>query len=409
VERAELLSSTIAREIDRDAGEVIATDFVPTTSAAQYLERRVAKILAPRRVGWRLRPLWLLGCRDVVYRRAYGVVGVIGTWNYPLFINAVPILQALVAGNAVVWKPSERMPETAAVLTAIFHDAGFPKDILITLPATREGGAELAEADVDYVHFTGSDTVGRKLAARLGERLIPSTLELSGADALFVCKDANLSMAARTAWYGATLNRGRTCMATRRVLVDRVVYSQFQQELEKVKATAKTTTRVIDPATPDMPECVEPSFESILAIMPYDTIDEALQLFSRCEYSLTVSFFTADHNLVDKLAPRLKAGSVLVNDVIVPAAHPATPFGGRGASGWGTSQGDEGLLGMTVPQHVSHRYGTFRAHLDATLDHNPYATDIIEGSLRFSHAPRLRDRWRGFWRLLRGLRKLGKS
>jgi aldehyde dehydrogenase (NAD+) len=95
----------------------------------------------------------------------------------------------------------------------------------------------------------------------------------------------------------------------------------------------------------------------------------------------------------------------VVNDVIVPTAHPATPFGGRRASGWGITQGEEGLLGMTVPQVVSTRSGTFRPHVDAGLTGDPAAFDVARGALRLTHGRGLGERWRGFKQLLGGLRR----
>src|SRR5207248_7933829 len=96
----------------------------------------------------------------------------------------------------------------------------------------REAGAELIEADIDHVVFTGSAAVGRKIAARLGERLISSTLELSGCDAMFVLADADVEMAAKAAWFGATLNRGQTCIAVRRAFVHRAVYDEVLRTLQ---------------------------------------------------------------------------------------------------------------------------------------------------------------------------------
>src|SRR5439155_21927028 len=95
------------------------------------------------------------------------------------------------------------------------------------LPATREGGEALADADIDHVIFTGSSATGRRLAEHLGRRLVTSTLELSGCDALFVLEDADVDLAARAAWFGATVNRGQTCLASRRVLVQRDLYQAF--------------------------------------------------------------------------------------------------------------------------------------------------------------------------------------
>ena len=148
------------------------------------------------------------------------------------------IAQALVAGNAVLWKPSENVPRTAELTHALFLEAGFPRELFQMLPATREAGPQLAEADVDHVVFTGSDAVGRKLAARLGERLVPSTLELSGCDAMFVLADADVEMAAQAAWFGVTLNRGQTCIAVRRIFVQRAKLDAFADALRKLAANA---------------------------------------------------------------------------------------------------------------------------------------------------------------------------
>ena len=104
------------------------------------------------------------------------------------------------------------------------------------------------------------------------------------------------------------------------------------------------------------------------------------------------------------LAANLRAGSVIVNDVIVPTAHPGTPFGGRGASGWGVTGGVEGLLGMTVPQVVSVRSGRFRPHVDAAILNDPSAADVTRGLLRMSHSRGFVERFRGFRQLIRGFR-----
>src|SRR5580698_617015 len=237
--RTDALIEVANADIGRPPVEVIATELLPSTAALKFLEQKAQWTLAPRRIGWRLRPTWLVGCRDAIHRRAWGVVGVIGTWNYPIYLNVGPIAQALVAGNAVLWKPSENAPKTADLLHALFLEAGFPAELFHKLPATREAGPMLAEADIDRVVFTGSDTVGRKLAAKLGERLIPSTLELSGCDAMFVLADANVELAVKAAWFGVTLNRGQTCIAVRRVFIHRSIYEAFTEAVRKLPLNVK--------------------------------------------------------------------------------------------------------------------------------------------------------------------------
>ena len=244
VEHADELTAAVLADVRRPPDEVVGTDLLPVAAACKFLLAEAERILRPKKVGGR--PLWLFGTRDTVHRRPYGVVGLIGTWNYPVYLTAIPVLQALVAGNGVLWKPSELTPRTAEVLHDLFLRAGFPADLVVRLPATREAGPQLAEADVDFVHFTGSDRVGRKLAARLGERLIPSALELSGVDAVVVLPDADVRLAARSAWFGATLNAGQTCLAARRILVHRDVYEGFVAELRPL-VEASGPARLVTP------------------------------------------------------------------------------------------------------------------------------------------------------------------
>jgi acyl-CoA reductase-like NAD-dependent aldehyde dehydrogenase len=445
VERTDDLSAAVRADIGRPALEVLATELLPSAAALKFLEKRAARVLAPQRIGSGLRPTWLMGCRDVIHRRPWGVVGVIGTWNYPIYLNVGPIAQALTAGNAVVWKPSENAPRTADLLHALFLEAGFPRDLFQKLPATREAGPQLAETEVDHIAFTGSDVVGRKLAARLGERLIPSTLELSGCDAMFVLADANLEMAAKAAWFGVSLNRGQTCIAVRRSFVQRERYPEFVAALRPFIEKAESMTLVMEsqcaqaerliadavkrgatlfhPPTavgglstavsptlltdvhPDAAICREASFAPITCVIPFDTIDDAMSLAARSPFGLSASIFTADTNAAKELAARISAGSVIVNDVLAPTAHPATPFGGRGASGWGVTQGAEGLLGMTVPQVVTVRKGTFRPHLDEAANPDPATVDLLRGLMRWTHARGLGEKLRGLWQMIRGVRK----
>lgn len=447
VREADRLTAAVERDIARPPGEVLATDLLPTADACRYLERDASRVLAPRPVPWTRRPVWLFGERDVVHHRPHGVVAVIGTWNYPVFLNGVQIVQALTAGNGVLWKPSELVPHTAEVLSALFAQAGYPPDLVRVLPATREAGPLVAEAEVDHVVFTGSAAVGRRLAARLGERLVGSTLELSGCDALFVLADADLKLAAKAVWFGATLNKGQTCLAVRRAFVQWPVYNAFLDELRPLVATARPValalesqarqaevllreavaagakplddrdwdaeppavgavcwpTAVCD-ARPEMAVCREASFAPVLAVIPFHELDDALAMDRTCGYGLGASVFTRTPRKGERMASRLRVGMVSVNDTIAPTGHPGTPFGGRGASGWGVTQGPEGLRAMTVPQVVSVRRGTFRPHYDP-IDENPAMAEAMRGLLEWGHAAGLRARLRGLWRLVRSGRR----
>ncbi len=441
----EALYAAVARDLDKPSHETLACEILPLADACRFLERRAASLLRPRRLSVGLRPLWLWGQSDTVLRRPRGVVAIIGTWNYPLYLNGTQIVQALTVGNAVVWKPSEVAPASAAVLHDLLLCAGFPAELCPMLEPTRQAGEALLEADIDHLVFTGSAATGRAIARKLGERLIPSTLELSGCDALFVLNDADVPLAARAAWFGATLNRGQTCLASRRIFVQRDVYSAFVEALrsEASRASAvalalpaqsqlaarlvrealaeggrllleqstagddRCVPQVVIDARPEMALCREASFAPIAAVVPFGSVQEALGMEQQCPYALGASIFTKDERRARHLAESLRAGMVTINDVIVSTAHPATPFGGRRDSGWGSTQGAEGLLEMTVPQVVSARGGSFRPHYELALGQDARRQEeMLRGLLQSGHAPTWFQRLRGWLRLARGARHL---
>ncbi len=445
VEHCDALCAAVARDLDKPSHETLACEVLPLADACRFLERRAACLLRPRRLSISSRPLWLWGQRDTVLRRPRGVVAIIGTWNYPLYLNGTQIVQGLTAGNAIVWKPSEVAPASAAVLHDLLLRAGFPADLCPMLEPTRRAGEALIEADIDHLVFTGSASTGCAIACRLGERLIPSTLELSGCDALFVLNDADVPLAARAAWFGTTLNRGQTCLASRRIFVQRDVYSAFvealRSEARRASAVAlalpaqtrlaerlvrealaeggrllletpaasddRCVPQAVIDARPDMALCREASFAPIAAVLPFDSVEEALGMERQCPYALGASIFTKDERRARHLAESLRAGMVTINDVIVSTAHPATPFGGSGASGWGSTQGVEGLLEMTVPQVVSARSGSFRPHYELALGQDARRQEeMLRGLLQSAHAPTWFQRLRGWLRLVRGARRL---
>jgi acyl-CoA reductase-like NAD-dependent aldehyde dehydrogenase len=438
------LCAAVARDLGKPFEETLAGELLPLAAACKYLEHQASTVLRPRRVPLRLTPLWLLGQSDRVYRRPRGVVGIIGTWNYPLFLSGVQMIQALAAGNAVLWKPSEVTPSSADALFGLATRAGFPSGLIERLPATREAGPQLANADVDHVVFTGSSATGRRLAETLGKRLITSTMELSGLDALYVFADANVPLAAKAAWFGATINRGQTCIASRRVVVQRAVYQPFIEALKPLaagaapqplalEAQARQAERLVQEAIADgaslldagaetlpgengntcrptivvdaqanMSICREASFAPLVAVLPFEDEADLLRIDAACTYGLGVGVFTASPARARRLASHLRAGMVTVNDVVIPTAHPATPFGGIGESGWGSTQGDEGLLEMTVPQVVSVRGGSFRPHYGAAVGKPPMSPEAFRGLLQYSHGETLGQRLAGLWHVIRG-------
>jgi acyl-CoA reductase-like NAD-dependent aldehyde dehydrogenase len=459
VQESEALCGAVHRDIGKPADEALAGELLPFAEACRFLARNATSLLRPRRVSSGQRPLWLWGQTDKIWRRPRGIVGIIGTWNYPVFLNGVQIVQALTAGNAVVWKPSELGPSSALVLRSLFEQAGYPPDLVSVLPATREAGQELANADIDHVVFTGSSRTGRKLAETLGRRLISSTMELSGCDAMFVLEDANVNLAAQAAWFSATANRGQTCISSRRAFVHESIYQPFLDALKPFAesaapvhlalesqaeqadrliqdavsegavavrpveasgngggaiapgpdadrlASAACWPTVVADARPEMAICQEASFAPIIAVLPFARVEDAINMDASCSYGLAASIFTASRSRANELASRLRVGMVAINDVIVPTAHPATPFGGRRESGWGVTQGAEGLLEMTIPQVVSVKGGKFRPHYSTATGKPFLSASGFQGMLEWGHAATFGQRFHGLRRLIRAIRK----
>lgn len=442
------LGDAVKADIDKPRVEALSAEILPLADAIKFLEKRAEGLLKPRRISLIDRPLWLFGSVDKVLRQPRGVVGIIGTWNYPIMLNGVQIVQALTAGNAVIWKPSEVAPTVAKVMERWLSSATLPAKLVQVLPATREYGPAMAEADVDHIVFTGHDSTGRKLAARLGERLISSTLELSGHDAMLVMPDADLKLAASAAWFGLNLNAGQTCIATRRLFVPASKLVEFEQALVRRAAEQPVTPRklaqnsavghaekleqeaiqqgaryviaptnssqenfspvVLTAVRPDMEIAKAALFVPVMLILPYDdaTLEKdqgkhLLEQVNQCDYCLGLSLFSRNpQHWLDKL-PFLPAGGISMNDVIIGTAHPAAPFGGIRSSGWGTTQGAEGLLEMTIPQHISFKKGTWRPHYD-TRPNNPFLNEkLLQRMIQWRHSATFVERWKGFWGMLR--------
>ncbi|MBY0261460.1 MAG: aldehyde dehydrogenase family protein [Phycisphaerales bacterium] len=384
------LNSIIEDEIGKSAWEAFSGDILPLLAACRWHERHARRILAPRALLGG--PVWLVGNRQVVRRAPLGRVGIIATWNYPVQLLGIQLVQALVAGNDVVVKPSERSPRSQAYLVKLARAAGLPSGTLELRDHAREAGQRMLETErFDKLVFTGSTRVGRCIAAMAAETLTPTALELSGCDSALVLDDADVGLAARVIWHAAIMNAGQTCLAPRRALVDARVYREFLAALSPLAAGAKPVTladeaaarhtfalaeaslahgarslsgvleapsgRKLRPlAMVDCPiraplACTE-HFGPALAVVPVAGLEAMLAAHDSIQQRLATSVFTNAPSRARAVAERLGSATVTINDCILPSSHPGAGIAGRGPSGWGTTRGPDGLLGMTRPVQV---------------------------------------------------------
>lgn len=377
---ADELAVAAAAVAARPIAEKLVSEVLPLADACAWLERRAEAVLATRKGGREGRPLWLTGATFEVQRQPHGIVLVIGPGNYPLFLPAVHALHALVAGNAVLLKPAPRTRAVALAFADLAYAAGLDPALLVVLPVSADAAREAIDVGVDKVIFTGSSRNGRDVLAQLAATNTPATMELSGADAVFVFADADLDLVTRALRFGTRLNGGETCIAPRRIFVADSIAAELRARLVAAGVAS-------------------------LPIRRFTDASEALQLAST-PFALGASIFTRDTDAAEQLAARFKTGFVTINDLIVPTADPRLPFGGVKASGYGSTRGDEGLLEMTFPHVVSIRRGKSHPHFD-----EPGANDarIFSAYIAAAHGTGLRARLHAISALFSALLKKSKD
>jgi acyl-CoA reductase-like NAD-dependent aldehyde dehydrogenase len=305
----------------------------------------------------------------------------------------------------------------------VLEEAGLPPGVLRVLDAAA--GPAAVAAGFDRIVLTGAAETGMRVLAAAAPHLTPATMELSGSDAVFVLPGADLALVARCLAYGLRLNGGATCIAPRRVFVPRSLAGELETNLAallpgipdaevpaavagrlaallnqaaaaggRVIGGGRGRPAVLADARPDMALLQQDVFAPWLALAPVSDMAAALRDDALCPFALGASVFGPERDAL-ALAGQVRAGSVCINDLIVPTADPRLPFGGGGRSGFGRTRGAAGLLEMTAIKTVSVRRGRFRPHLDA-------ATPL--DAVRFDAMARLlHGGWRGWGDALRAL------
>lgn len=396
------LAQLISREVGKPYAEALTTEVIVVLDSARFYLDNAYRLLRNEAVAHGNLAMKQKSGRIV--REPFGVVAIISPWNYPFATPATETLAALIAGNAVIVKPSEFTPLIMLEFADLLHRAGVPDEIFQVVVGDGSIGAALVNAEIDKLIFTGSVATGKRIGQMAGARLLPVVLELGGKDPMLVFEDAPIDVAASAAVWGAFVNAGQACLSVERCYVHRSVHDAFlaavvnkterlrigigmdpetdigpmihrrqleivEQHVEDARARgARVVTggtrlpklgpnfyapTVLADVTHEMRIMREETFGPVLPILAFDTEEEAVRLANDSEFGLGSSIFTGDRARGEALARRLAAGTVLINDVVCGFGISEAPHGGVKSSGIGRTHGRLGLEEMVSIKYIA--------------------------------------------------------
>jgi acyl-CoA reductase-like NAD-dependent aldehyde dehydrogenase len=401
LDESEDIAQLVSKETGKPATEALSMEIVPTLDAMHYFAHASENLLQPQKID--IGQYGLMGRSSRIVFKPLGVIGIISPWNFPLATPADEIVMALMAGNAVVLKPSELTPLIALKIGELFSRAGLRSGLLEIVTGDGGTGAALIDARVDKIMFTGSVATGKRVAEAAAKYLTPVVLELGGKDPMIVLDDADIENAARGAVWGAFSNAGQTCASVERCYVHESVADAFIERVveqtthlkqglgsdAEVDVGAMTNARQLQIVEEHVNEAVrlgaraltggqrpvgldgffyeptvlvdvdhhmtvmrEETFGPVLPVMTFKTEDEVIRLANDSPYGLTASVWTRNIAKGRRIAERIEAGTVMVNEVVYTHGIAQTPWGGVKDSGYGRTHGRMGLLELVTPQHV---------------------------------------------------------
>lgn len=456
--RRQEIAALITREAGKPTLESWLAEVMVALDTLEYFARHAARFLAPERVPHHNLAVKLK--RGRLEYEPYGVIGIISPANYPLSIPLSEAIPALIAGNAVVLKPSEFTPQIGLAIRDLFEAAQLPGGVASVLLGDGTTGRTLVSAGIDKLIFTGSVATGKKIQAVAAERLLPTVLELGGKDAMIVCADADLEQASSGAVWGAFTNAGQACLSVERVYVARSIAEQFIHLcVEKAKAlivgpgedsvtdvgplirprqVAMVEEQVADAVRQGaevlcggrrpkffgltdlsgffyeptvltgvhhgMRVMREETFGPVLPIMAVEDEEQAIALANDSEFGLSASVWTRDGRRGVHLARALQAGAVMVNDCMSYFGICEAPHGGVKASGMGRTHSRLGLMEMVRVKYIDVDLAPRFLKL-WWFGYTPGAIRLMEDFTDFQFAPTIMRRARGIVRMPGKLRK----
>ncbi len=439
MDNAERIVATIVSETGKTYEDAELAEIGYAGNAFGFWAKYGPEYLADERV--KSSQVLVKGKKLINRYRPLGLIGVIGPWNYPLTNSFGDCIPALMAGNAVILKPSEITPLTSMLLAEGMRESGLPEHVFQVATGRGETGAALIE-HVDMIMFTGSTRTGRKVAEAAARRLIPASLELGGKDPMIVLSDADLERAANFATYYSMQNAGQTCISIERVYVEEPVYDEFVAKVSEkvrelrvgkpegpgsVEVGAITFPPQMDTISEHVEDAIqkgaraltgghqapgagrffeptvlvdvdhtmkcmtEETFGPTLPIMKVSDADEAVKLANDSPYGLGASVFSRDTARGEAVARRLEVGAANVNDAMINYTVLELPMGGAKASGLGSRHGAGGIRKYCSQQAI---VVTPKLAMKKEVFMYPYksrTTKLLAGFFKFMYGRGKRD------------------
>jgi aldehyde dehydrogenase (NAD+) len=395
------------KDFHKPVFEVVATETQFVIKEINLAIRRLRSWSRPKRVRT---PLVHFLAHSYITKQPYGQVLILSPWNYPLQLAFVPLIGAVAAGNCVVLKTSQQVPNCNRVIEKIISH--LPRELVLMTNGDHSISEYLLGQKFDYIFFTGSSKIGKYVMKRASENLIPVSLELGGKNPCVIAADAKLDFAARRIAWGKFMNAGQTCICTDYILIDKKIKDEFIDILTKEigkfygndprlsinysRIINKTnverisrffnageivtggfadaedryiTPTVIKNINPDDPVMEEEVFGPLLPIIEFNMIDEVYSIIERNPKPLAVYIFTANRKLAWEFLNKTQSGTAGINDTVVQIASPYLPYGGVGNSGTGKYHGKKSFETFSNTRSVIKKSNLF----DFSLRYPPYS------------------------------------
>jgi acyl-CoA reductase-like NAD-dependent aldehyde dehydrogenase len=420
VRKRDEIANVIALENGKPEFEALAFEIMPSVELLTYFAGMGPRALKDKEIP--LRNPMLRYRKSILTYVPLGTIAVISPWNYPLLLAFGDIAVAVLAGNSVIFKPSEYTSWVGQKIQELFDEAGFPEGLVQTCYGDGSIGAGIIDQRPAKIVFTGSVNTGKAIMKQASQYLIPVTLELGGKDAMIVLADANLDYATSAALWGGFTNSGQACASVERLIVHESIAGDFTEELKNKIAllsadsdlgvcTMDRQKQVYDDHLQDargrgaefiaggilsqdrtrmLPTLVggkaiedakiynEETFGPVIAMTTFRTTQEAIQKANRSPYGLLASVITSNISLGEEIARELEVGSVMVNEALFSAGLPETPWGGMKDSGFGRKHSEMGLYEFVMPRHINRpRLGILTFKSFWWFPYTPYQKELF--------------------------------